>query len=73
MMVAKINQMKCPKFDKISKILTLMVDHGGRGNLVVICYLGICTTQVNTMPWILKFFKKGPQVNLVKKNISFLL
>jgi hypothetical protein len=52
MIVAKFNQMKCPKFDKISKILNLMVDHGGRGNLVVICYLGICTTQVNIMPWI---------------------
>lgn len=52
MIVAKFNQMKYPKFDKINKILDLMVDHGGRGNLVVICYLGISTTQVNTTPWI---------------------
>jgi len=52
MIVAKFNQMECPKFDKINKILNLMVDHVGRGNLVVICYLGICTTQVNTTPWI---------------------
>jgi len=52
MIVAKFNQMRCPKFHKINIILNSMVDHDGRGNLVVICYLRICTTQVNITPWI---------------------
>jgi hypothetical protein len=71
MIVAKFSKMKCPKFDKINKILNFMVGHGGKGKSCGYLLFGDMqyTSKYYTVD--LKVFKKGPQVNLVRKNISF--